>query len=317
MTFSDSFHVEFCLTSNMKWIAVGCWSDGIFGLFSLLSGSLVWSTKLSPSNMVLPTPTPLKFDSSCTRLIIRAGDVLYVFAPSCLTEDHRLEFRSTSVELASYYRDQRPHLNSYHLALLPKHILKEAFVLQRGLANQEFIEGLDMAISKTTSNVSLLIRRNGQFDIVQASFEMLFSYSFKEYMESDWSRDAQPNGVVNVKVNTLLTQRSQHVPSQHPPWIFLYPNENKDEESIVVFLMQGGIFGVFIDDTTQQQDQCLLENQECFALKQSKDRNRVFCLHTIGVMIVSLSERTIICQVAYKANLSKWMAPYMTSRYSK
>jgi len=315
MTFSEPYHIEFCISPNTKWVVIGCWTDGVFGIFSLLNEALVWSNGLSTSSHLLATFIPLKFNGSSTKLVINACNTLYVFAPPCLLEDYELEFLSTSINLAQDSRDLRLLLNASHQALIPKHILKQALILQHELEIQDRNKVLDIANSRISSNVALSIHRNGRFRIVQGSFETFFAPSFKQYIISDRLRNALPIGVVELRVDILLFQQSQPFPSQRDVRIFLYPSEEKNEDSIVVFLTQDGLVGVFIDaNQTRNQYQIPFGNQTCFAMQQSKDGSSVICLHASGVMIIDLNKKSILSQTAYRANLALWLVHYIAIR---
>jgi len=325
MTFSDPIHIEFCISSDMKWVAIGCWSDGAFGLFSLLTKGLVWSTTINTSNNFLLasillkfSPPTMKFDASNTKLVVNTCNTLYVFTPPCLVEGYELEFQSISVDFAQVARDSRTPLNIYYQCLLSKHVLMQALCLQHKLKIRDQRQVLDIAISRIRSSLALLIRRPKWLKVVHGSFETIFASTFKYCFDNYWSRDALPSGLVMFKVVIPSLPQSPNFLFQQPVWIFLFPNEAKDEDSFVVFLPQNGLLGVFIDGASLgNQDQVPFGNHECFALTQSEDISRVFCLHALGIMIIDLSERTIVTQVTYKANLAQWLVPYIKTWYCK
>lgn len=299
----------------MRWIAVGCWTKGVFGLFSIVSGSLVWSANLHGYSLLDFTFTLLAFDDPCTKLIINAGHSLYVLAPPCLIEDYPLEFQSASLGIDQDFRNRSASLKDHHYALVSKHTLKQALFLRHGLENQDHIQVIDVANSRIISNTALLLLSNIRLTIVQGSFETLFTSSFNDYIESGWSRDVVPNGVVDLSIDEPYFQRAKFFSNQHSAWIFMYPNEKKDKDLIVVFLEQDGLRGIFVDDTTiGSQDQIWFEDQECFSIEQSKDGVKVFCLDASSITVIDLNARKITKRVAYKANLAQWLVPHTITR---
>jgi len=313
MKFYDPVHVEFCISPNGRWLALGIWSEGFFGLYSLLNGSLVWTASLNTSGRLAHTFIPLKFDISSTKLFVNACSTLYVFCPPCLLEDYQLEFQSVSYNLGKNLQDAGTSISTRHRAFLPKHVLKQALVLQHGLERQGQIKVLDIAISKIKSSIALLVQGSGQAKAVQGSFEKSFTYSFEKYVKSNSLRNKLPNEMTELTVDIPSLLLSQSLSDQQLAWIFMY--EENGEDVIIVFLVHDGLLGIFIDVTTKHQDQTLFGDQQCFALKQSKDGGRVFCLRVSSVMMIDLKKRTILSQVTYRANLAKWLVPFSKRRY--
>lgn len=303
----------------MKWIALCCWNDGFFGLFSMLNGSLVWRTKLKTSGRHLYNFIPLKFDRSCTKLIINTNDTLYVFAPACLIEDYELEFLSKSVNLTQEFRHPPVILPKCCEILLPKRILRQAFFEHYKLDSQYSNDVLDIANSRRISSIALLILKGGQLNIVQGSFKTLFASSFKEYIQSGWSSEKLPSDMetCEIKLDALSHfQVMQILSFGKLAWIFEYPSEEKDKDSFVTFLSYGGLVAFFIDNTTNGRlNQISFGNQECFAIEQSKDGAKAFCLDASSIMTIDLRKKTILSRVVHKANLAQWSLPHIRKRY--
>eukprot|EP00210_Caulerpa_lentillifera_P007820 g7462.t1 len=300
MTFSNQIHIEFAISSNMKWVAIGSWIDGILGLFSMLSGLQIW-----------------KFDASSTRLMINACDTLFVFCPSCLVEDYCLDFQSATYNLVRDSKVQPMSLEFCHQSFIPKHILKLMLFPYHRLKNQNINEILDFSRSKSTSIIALLIQKDDALIILQERFEKFFAPSFQKCFKSNWSQDALPSGISEITVERTQIHQSQsfNVHQYQSAWIFLYPNEQKNEDSIAVFLNQDGLHVIFIDSNgMQSQERVPFSTQACFALKQSKDGNRVSCLFAFGVIVIDLNKRRALYNVHYNSDLCTCLVPYTTNK---
>lgn len=339
MIFYEHIQFEFCISPDLKWISLGCWNNGVFGLFCVATGALIWTTNLNTFMFGISKKTPsasymrvlpcdestlgstsqgMKFVTSSMTLIIGACNAMFAFALPCLIDEYQLEFRSASLNLAQDVRDPCMHLSNGHQNMLPKHIMKQALTLHHGIKSRDHNEVLDVASSRIQTDYVVLIRKYSRLEVVLGSFEHLFASSFKEYIKMLWYRDASlPEGVAELTVDIPNLKLSTCFSGQQFAWIFVHPNREKNKDSIVVFCYQDGLLGVFIDvDDAKNQDQVLFGNQECFALKHhSKDKNSVFCLHAFGVMVIDLKKRKIIDQVDHKANLKQWLVPYITKRY--
>lgn len=313
MKFYDPVHVEFSISPNGRWLALGIWSECFFGLYSLLNGSLVWTASLKTTGRLAHTFIPLKFDISSTKLFINACNTLYVFCLPCLLEDYQLEFESASYVLGQSSQDANTTIELHQRTFLPKHVLKQALVLQHGLDREGQNEVLDIAISRIKSSNALLVQRSGRVKVVQGPLDKFFTSSFEEYIKSHPLRNELPSEMTELEVDIPSLLSSHSLNDQQFAWIFMY--EENGEQLIVVFLMQDGLLGIFIDVTTKHQDQTPFEDQHCFVLKQSKDGGRVFCLSISSVAIIDLKTRTISSQVTYKANLAKWLVPFVERRY--
>eukprot|EP00210_Caulerpa_lentillifera_P007770 g7414.t2 len=317
MTFSNSIHVEFCISPNLKWVAIGCWSDGIFGLFSMVLGMQTWSIQLNTCARLIHTFITLKFDVSSTRLIINACNTLYIFCPPCLVNDYLLDFHSTKYDLVRDTKDQTMPLEICHQCLFPKHILKQMLFKYHGLESYNIEELLDFSSSKHTSNIALLIQKVDALIILHGPLGKFFTSSFKEYFKSNWSQEAFPSGILEIEVKNTQAHQSQSssVCQTQSAWIFLYSNEEKNEDLIAVFLDQDGLHGVFINPSgMQSQERVPFWTQSCFAIKQSNDRSKVSCLFAFGVVAVDLNQRRALYNVHYNLNLSRCLVPYITNR---
>eukprot|EP00210_Caulerpa_lentillifera_P007778 g7422.t1 len=317
MTFSNQTHIEFCISPNLKWVVIGCWTDGIFGLFSILSGMQTWSIKLNTKERLIYLFIPFEFDASSTRLMINACDTLYVFCPPCVVEDYSLDFQSVTYDLVQDSKEQAISLAICHQFLIPKHILKKMLLKYHGLESYNIEELLDFSSSKHTFTIALLIHKNDALGILQGPFEQFFTPSFQEYFKSNWSQEAFPSGILEIKVERTQTRQSQssNVHQYQSTWIFLYLNEEKNEDLIAVFLDQEGLHSVFINPSgMQSQERVPFWTQSCFAIKQSNDRSKVSCLFASGVVVVDLNQRRALYNVHYNLNLSRCLVPYITNR---
>jgi len=338
MMLHDPIRFEFCVSPNVKWISLGCWNNNVFGLFSVSTGALIWSTNLntftfgtmrktltvsylrvsSNDDSVLGSVNQgMEFVASSMKLIIGACNAMFAFALPCLIDDYKLEFQSASLNLAQDVRDLYTLLHNEHQNMLPKHIMKQALTLHHGIKSRDRNEVLDVASSRIGTRYVLLIRKYRLLFVVLGGFKKLFASSFKEYIEMLWYRDALTRGVIELTVDMPTLKESTFSSSQQFAWIFVYPNKEKHKKSIVVFCSQDGLLGVFIDvDDAQNQDQVRFEDQKCFALKHnSNDKDRVFCLLANGVVVIDLNKREVAARIPYKAHLEQWLVPYITIRY--
>eukprot|EP00210_Caulerpa_lentillifera_P007759 g7404.t2 len=315
MTFSQPIHVEFCISPNLKWVAIGCWSDGIFGLFSMLSGMQIWNVKLNTSVRLIHTFIPLKFDLSSTRLIINACDTLYVVCPPSLVEDYCLEFQSATYDIVKDFEEQIIPLKLGHHLLIPKHILTQMLVLKYELESHDIREVLDIARSNITPTIALLVCKNDVLSVFLGPYEVFFKSSFQKCIGSKWSKDSLPSSVSELKVENLPIKQSQFSNEHQTAWIFLHSNEERNRDLVVVFLSQESLQGVFIDLVDMQsQERVSFLAQACFAIKQTKDGSKVSSLHASGVMVIDLNQRVVLCDVCYQVNLSQWLVPYIKNR---
>eukprot|EP00210_Caulerpa_lentillifera_P007810 g7453.t1 len=316
MTFSNPIHIEFTISSNMKWVAIGCGFDGIFGLFSVLSGMQVWSIKLNTSITPLHTIIPLKFDNSNTRLIINACNTLYVICPPCLVEDYCLEFQSATYDIVKDFREQTSPLKLGHHLLIPKHMLMQMFFLKHELERCDAKEVLDIARSNITPSMALLICKDDALTVLFGSYEVFFESSFQKYIESKWSQASLPSSISELKIENLPVKQSQFSDGYQIAWIFLHLNEERNRDLVVVFLSQDSLQGVFINSVDMQnQERVSFSAQACFAIKQNKDGSKVSSLYVSGVMVIDLNQRVVLKDIRYQVNLSQLLRPYTTNRF--
>eukprot|EP00210_Caulerpa_lentillifera_P007789 g7433.t1 len=300
----------YCISSDMKWVGVGYENRGIVGLFCFSNGVMIWKTKVTWSPRVLDSSSFLHFDDSSTRLLAVGRNELYVFCPPCLREDYQLEFRNVSYELTQNCAQMEVPLQSEHQMLIPKQVLKQMLISQHQWEVTNDVAVQDIANSTITSTTTVLFLICDRLRVVQGPFKEFFSSGFKEYVEHDLtSRELAsqegPNGLKDFHLGNSFIPVKEHSSQEYSAWIFLYQNENKDQDLTAVFSNQQGLVVDFINFSNGEYHSYCFTNKAFFVLKQSKDGSNVFCLCTSGVIVFDLRRKEIKHDVSYKVNLSQ------------
>eukprot|EP00210_Caulerpa_lentillifera_P007865 g7506.t1 len=315
MPLSRFVHIEFCVSSNVKWVALGCWTNGIFSLFSIKTKLFVWRIKLDTTTSLLSSFTSFKFDSSNTKLIINACNNLYVFCPPCLVEAYELEFQNVTYDFLQNSDGEIEPLNMHHRLLIPAHIIKQIIILQHGPESYMDKRVIDVASSTITSSIALLVHKDSSLFVLEGSFETFFTTSFQEYVKSSLSKPKLPRSMREINVPTPSLHPSRFVYNKQFAWIFLHPNIEKDADSIVLFLAQDELLGLFDNpNCAQDLDRVPFSFVSCFAIKQSKDGSSVCCLHNNGVSVIDLNMRRTLYNVLYNVHLVQHLRIYITKK---
>eukprot|EP00210_Caulerpa_lentillifera_P007796 g7440.t1 len=304
---SDSLF-ELAASPDGKWLAILDNQCCIISLFSSFSGVQVWQTSLDVPIFLVNQFMPLSFNALSTTLVVNCTDKVYALYPPCLVEDYLSKFQSVTYDLVRDFKEQTMSLKTWHKCRIPKHILKQMLFLYHGLKSNNIEEILDVSGSKVTSTIALLIHKDDVLNILVGPFEEFFTSSFQEYIESKWSQAALPNGISEIKVQTRQTHQSKSA------WVFFYPNEEKNEDLIALYLDQDQLFGVCINlNQMKMMMTILFSTQACFALKQSNNRSKISCLFDFGVMVINLNKRMALSYVHYNIDLYTYFVPYMTN----
>eukprot|EP00210_Caulerpa_lentillifera_P007785 g7429.t1 len=312
----NPIHIEFSISSNAKWVAVGYYTQGIFGLFSIVTRSLVWSIKLNTNNRLLDAFIPLAFDGSSTKLIINACETLYVVCPPCLIEDYKLHFHQTTYDLIQDNRKQMISLQIHHQNLIPKDMLKEMLILKYGKENVFVRWLLDISCSRITPALAFLFKLNEKLLVIQEPMRTMETQIFKNDFTCASEVEDALRGLRGLVVDESLSCNPKTLQNKNFAWIFLYANEERDGDLMVVFLYQLGLLGCFIDtENHMQQDRVRFSDQEPYILRQTKNGNQISCLFDFGVTVIDLKARETIHNVEYKVR-QEWLS-FIPSSYRK
>eukprot|EP00210_Caulerpa_lentillifera_P007783 g7427.t1 len=300
-----------------KWFAILDGKNCTISLFSFYSGVQVWQTSLDTSLLWVDRYVPVSFNALSTTLVVNCPNKVYVLYPPCLVEDYLSDSQNATYNLVRDFKEQNISLKSCHKCRIPRHILKKMLLLYHGLKSNNIEEILDVSGSKITSMITLLIHKDDALNILQGPFEKFFTSLFQQYIKSNWSQEALPSGILETKVERMQIHQlqSSNVHQSQLAWMFLYPNEEKNEDFITIFSNQDGLYGIFIDSNgMRSQELVSFSVKACFALKQSNNRNKVSCLFAHEVMVVDLNERRILYNVYYYIDPYRCLVPYMTKR---
>eukprot|EP00210_Caulerpa_lentillifera_P007800 g7444.t1 len=305
---------ELSASPDGKWFAILDGKNCTIHLFSSFFGVQVWQTSLDMSPFEANRFMPLSFNALSTTLVVNCPNKVYVLCPPSLVEDYLSDFQSATYDLRDF-KEQKISLKSWHKCRIPKHILKQMLFLYHGLKSNNIEEILDVSGSKITSMITLLIHKDDALNILQGPFEKFFTSLFQEHIKSNWSQDTLPSGILELEVEKTRMNQFRSSYMHKSAWMFLYPNEEKNEDLIALFLDQDELLGVFINTNSMySQEQVPFSVETCFAIKQSNNRNKVSCLFAYGVMVIDLNKRIALYSVHYNIDLYTCLVPYMTKR---
>lgn len=301
--------VDFSISSNLKWIAIGCWTDGTFGLFSFDPCSLVWSTKLDTIDYRNPMFVPLSFDPTSTKLIVNANSSLFVFVPACFNEDLDIQFKSYAMRLNDGFNSSPSSLQPKYQKMMPKHVLWHMFLLSFNLRADEqrnFTRRVDVACSMKTSTLVFLISTDRSLSLILGPLQTFLTASFRNHVRATIIGDQSLHNF-----DEILVKEDFPIPSclqdPLPLSVFLYFDTTRRGELIALFSLDKGILCNFIDpkdQTTQQVNRIAVG--KWFAVNQCKDQSKVACLGVHGTLILSLVKRTLLYSVVYQADIGRW-----------
>eukprot|EP00210_Caulerpa_lentillifera_P007787 g7431.t1 len=315
--YAPSWWFRLSASPDGKWLAILDSLCCTIRLFSSFSGVQVWQTSLHMPTFLVNRFMPLSFNALSTTLVVNCTYKVFIFCPPCLVEDYLLDFQSATYNLLRDFKEQKISLKLWHKCHISKHIWKQMLFLYHGLQSHNIKEILDVSGSKITSMITLLIHKDDALNILQGPFEKFFTSLFQQYIKSNWSQEALPSGILETKVERMQIHQlqSSNVHQSQLAWMFLYPNEEKNEDFITIFSNQNGLYGIFIDSNGMRSQELVSFSVEaCFALKQSNNRSKVSCLFAYGVMVIELNKRIALYNVHYNIDLHACLVPYMTKR---
>eukprot|EP00210_Caulerpa_lentillifera_P005218 g4985.t1 len=315
---SKEIRIEFCVSPNLKWIAVGCWSNGVIGLFSFRSGTLVWSLDLELCQVDDPCFSPMMFDPLSSKLIINSDSTLFVFIPPCLLDHKSIDFQSSSFELDVMCQVSIPEFNEHHHRLMPKHVLEYLLALSlqsKVLVHSHYMYHIDIATSLTCSKLAVLVSGTTSVSIFLGTIDVFSSSSFRDYLESIFSDDHISHNFDEIKIRDFpLCPR----PSSEglPLHVFLHPIFGSLEESIALFSLEYGIVGLFIDPFDRNtKKKITFAEGHWFSVKQSQDNSCISCLGEEGVLIIHLDQRLVLQNIRFQSNIANRLHSFFSHNW--
>eukprot|EP00210_Caulerpa_lentillifera_P003428 g3271.t1 len=315
---SQRSQIEFCVSPNLQWFAVGCWKDAIIGLFSFVSGVKVWSLRLDLVYVDSPMFLPFTFDKSSSKLIINGKKELFVFLPPCLVDDYRIEYRSQCFELKLDWEVSFRNLNINYQRLISQRLLFSLLTVNFDLEDDN--GRIAIARSKFTSKTAVVVYNEEELSLVIATWEQVFSYAFHDWLRAAISpNDAKGmfNEVKNDDFSEITIDRelcrsfAAKVGKCH---VMFCESKDNTSDSVALFALGEGINAIFIDLDTNSLEFYYLDEEEWFGFTQSKDGLRATCFRESGILVIDLERRMVLKKVDYNFDLLFILHTYRPER---
>eukprot|EP00210_Caulerpa_lentillifera_P001043 g1006.t1 len=316
---SQRSHIEFCVSPNLLWFAVGCLKDAVFGLFSFVSGVQVWSARLDLLHIPSPMFLPFKFDLDSSALIVNSKKGLFVCLPPCLVDDYKIEYQSMSFELSLEQEVSFRNLDSSYQRLISQRLLYSLFIVNFDLEDE--IGKIAIASSKSSSRVVVVVYNEEQLRLVIASWENIFSFTFRDWLLTNITLGETTEGDMSelsedfreIKINKETSQ--SFGAKANKCHVMISPNKDKIHDSIALFsLGQQGIKAIFIDLENNGLESLNLDQEEWFGCTQSKDKLKATCFRNDGILVIDLVNQMVLKKVHYEVGLLTILHTYRPER---
>lgn len=266
-------------------------------MLSFSSGALVWQHYFDVDlhwNHIFDT---LKFDATSGRLVVGSEETIFVLSPPCLLDEDQLMFECVSLDVKATSDSLGSNLAPYR-GLLPKCILFD--LLRKFTPNNLRGSLLDVADASFSSDSAFVIYTR-ELLVYVSRFEQVFSSCLKDFFHKI-ERKKLPHKVERIPVKRELTERS--FLDKNYSYIFLYPKRPFMDVDLVLFYLEKAVLSIFIClDHKKTQQRIEFKDGRWFGMRQTKDGGRVTCLGESGVLVIDLSAKFILQEVAYCLNL--------------
>eukprot|EP00210_Caulerpa_lentillifera_P007840 g7482.t1 len=170
-------------------------------------------------------------------------------------------------------------------------------------------------VAEVTHALAFLFEFEGELLVIKESLKTMDTWIFRNSFIGNNAFGEALKGLRWICIDEFVIKSPKSLHETKSAWIFLYPNEKKDEDLTVVFWSQGGFFGLFVDfSNVAQEHKACFSHEEPLTIKQSEDGNNLSCFFYFGVMVIDLKQRTTIYNTPYMINLAQWLDPYIRAR---
>eukprot|EP00210_Caulerpa_lentillifera_P006581 g6286.t1 len=302
-TLTVESQIEFCFSPNLKWIGIGCWKDGVIGLFSTISGVCVWQNPdLQLHSVSSSLFVPIKFDPESSKLIVNSGRQLYIFIPPCFLKDH-----STFFNHKRYNHDFNTELSNEAIEALkvfPKSVFFNVLMFILGnVEDSRVVDMFDVATSATSSNLAVLWNSQQRLCILILPIKAMFTSEFKNWLVKAFQggKYTPPHNYKEVGIKKKLRSElhSRLV-------VFLYQQTPQSGDSLALFSFNDEtLVAIFTDLESEPQEVIQLFSDTIFDIKQTQDGTRVLFLCTHCIRVLSLVDQDLRQTIDFKVSLSR------------
>lgn len=316
MVWSLDAELQFCLSPNLKWIALTGSSKARFGLFSLESKRLIWEGTLLDEDVARWPYSAFQFDASSTKLIVNCSKKLYAFVPPCLIDEYRIETSAEVYELSAADNLVLAPFIRARLRLLSKDLLKRSMLVMSGLQANDYIDSFDAALSKISSSIAILVSKISRpmlFVDVWGDFPAATLRAFFPVEDNSATslRNASGQDVSHVFAQLEVSRENPLVR------VFLYPDPEGKEDRAVIFALNKGLSAAFKDSSGNWTQPTSFSSEHCLQIRQSDDGHRIICVMFHGVMIIDLNRREPVHVADNKGHVFRdWIRNYARGRYT-
>eukprot|EP00210_Caulerpa_lentillifera_P003430 g3273.t1 len=310
---SQRSQIEFCVSPNLRWFAVGCWKDAIIGLFSFVSGVQVWSVRLDLVYVSSPMFLPFTFDQSSSKLIVNSKKELFVFLPPCLVDDYKIEYRSLSYDLSLDWEVSFSNVDIYYQRLISQRFLFSLLIFNFDLEDDN--GRIAIASSQFSSKIAVVVYNEEELSLVIATWEQVFSFAFRDWLKATMSSDDTRGEFSEVKHDFDEVKINKELSSAFGAklgkcHVMLYPSKDKTSDSVALFSLTEGVNAIFIDLDTNSLEFFYLDEQEWFGFTQSTDGLRATCFRNDGILIIDLENKMVLKKIHYEVDLIPLLYAY-------
>lgn len=299
--------IDYSLSSNMEWIATCNRKSGVISVFSLVTSAMIWSYRLHQTLPNYILSSSLKFDPVNGRLLVATRETIFVFSLPCLLDQELLNLEAIVHDFQAESELSFMQLQPYR-DLLPSNVLLNILSSRVPAANDIVL--LDISHSRNSSNTAAVMSFNGRISVTVDTLEAIVSKLVNDCARSSQETKNSPQKPGEVIIHPPAKGYDFDVDTTH---VFLYFDQEIDQEAIAVFCLYGGIRMVFIDIHDRKRQEFVSFDETSitwFGICQARSSTRVTCLGKNGVRVVDLKQRATVQDVRYSCDLVHWIKAF-------
>eukprot|EP00210_Caulerpa_lentillifera_P008889 g8481.t1 len=304
MQISYDSSVNFAISPDMKWLAIGCWNAGIIGLFSFFAEVMVWSVRLELRRRYVERYIPMQFDALNSKLIIFVNDTVYIFMPPCLDKSSNLKLKYTDI-IVDKKEEQKVHWTDFYTKSLSQNVMMD-LLTSEDYYHERFLSEVRVAIPYSSSELAIMFKKEGSFSIIFTEVKYVFSPIIRSVIFESLKGNHIKHGVREIKLKAEKVGNLWYLRDLF--YIFLYPNGGRTKDDIVILrLYKDHIKTRFVTLNGKTQEVLWFAQREVLCCFQSKDGMTVMCLKKYGILVFDLEQREITREVKYIVHLPYWL----------